>query len=150
MDHETYMRRCLELAAEAGDRGDTPVGALIVFDGRVVGEASEGLPTGRLVTGHAEVLAVQRAADSLGGPDLPGGTLYTTAEPCFMCSYIIRQARISCVVYGRSTPLIGGITSSHPILVSADLDAWRPAPETIGGVLEEECLSLSRRATGDR
>ena len=120
------MRRCLELAAEAGDRGDTPVGALIVLDGRVVGEASDGLPTGRLVTGHCRDPAVQACGGWLGGPDLLGRTLYTTAEPCFMCSYIIRQARISCVVYGRSTPLIGGVTSSHPILVSADLDSWLP------------------------
>jgi tRNA(adenine34) deaminase len=146
MDHESHMRRCLELAREAGDRGDTPVGALVVLDGRIVAEASEELPTGNLVTGHAEVLAVQRAIDSLGRTELSGGTLYTTAEPCFMCSYAIRQARIYAVVYGRSTPLIGGVTSAHPILTSVDLDPWRPAPQVIGGVLEEECRALRKRS----
>jgi tRNA(adenine34) deaminase len=148
MDHETYLRRCLELAREAGDRGDTPVGALVVLDGRIVSEASEELPTGSLVTGHAEVLAVQRAIDLLGSTDLSGGTLYTTAEPCVMCSYVIRQARIPAVVYGRNTPLIGGVTSAHPILSAVDLDPWRPAPEVIGGVLEEECRALRKREAG--
>ena len=149
MDHEAYMRRCLELAREAGDRGDTPVGALVVLDGRIVAEASEELPTGQSVTGHAETLAVQRAIDSLGRADLADGTLYTTAEPCVMCSYVIRQARIAAVVYGWTTPLIGGVTSAYPILTAADLDPWRPAPAVIGGVLGEECLALRKRESGD-
>lgn len=145
MDHESYMRRCLELAKEAGDRGDTPVGSLVVLDGQVVGQASERLPTGRLVAGHAEILALQQAIDATGKPDLSGGTLYTTAEPCFMCSYAIRQARLSQVIFGSATPWIGGITSSHPILTSTDLNPWRPAPEVIGGLLEDECLALHKR-----
>ncbi|QDV36379.1 nucleoside deaminase [Tautonia plasticadhaerens] len=81
MDHNSYMRRCLDLARVAGDRGDTPIGAIVVFDGRIVAEASEELPTGQSVTGHAEVLAVQRAVDLLGSTDLSGSMLYTTAEP---------------------------------------------------------------------
>ncbi|QDV36380.1 tRNA-specific adenosine deaminase [Tautonia plasticadhaerens] len=63
-----------------------------------------------------------------------------------MCSYVIRQARIAAVVHGRNTPLIGGVTSAHPILTAADFDPWRPAPEVIGGVLEEECLALRKRS----
>lgn len=145
MDHEPYMRRCLELAKEAADRGDTPVGSLVVLDGQVIGQASERLPTGRLVTGHAEILALQQAIDAIGSLDLSGGTLYTTAEPCFMCSYAIRQVRLSRVVFGSATPWIGGATSSQPILSSTDLNPWRPAPEVIAGLLEAECLALHKR-----
>jgi len=146
MDHESFMRRCLDRAREAGERGDTPVGSLVVLDGRIVGEASEQLPTGSSVTGHAEVLAVQRAVDALGRRDLSGATLYSTAEPCFMCSYVIRQARIALVVFGRDSPMIGGVSSSLPILTAPDLDPWRPAPEVIGGVLDAECRALCKRS----
>ena len=68
--------------------------------------------------------------------------LYTTAEPCFMCGYAIRQLRIGLVVYGKETPVIGAVTSIHPILTDPALDGWRPAPAVIGGVLLEECERL--------
>ena len=137
--HEAFMRRCLELAAFARSEGNTPVGSVVVLDGRVIGEASEALPAGRSVTGHAEVLACQVALDRTWRGDLAGAVLYTTAEPCFMCSYVIRQLRVALVVYGVDTPLIGGITSGHPILTDPALDGWRPAPVVMGGVLRDDC-----------
>ena len=141
-DHKHYMRRCLELAAFARSEGNTPVGGVVMLDGRVIGEASEALPAGRSVTGHAEVLACQVALDRTGRGDLAGAVLYTTAEPCFMCSYVIRQLRVALVVYGVETPLIGGVTSAHPILTDPSLDRWRPAPVVIGGVLCDDCEHL--------
>src|SRR5919107_1435292 len=96
-EHENLMRRCLGLAATARSRSNTPVGSVVVLDGRVIGEASETLPTGRSVTGHAEVLACQAALDRIGSGDLAGAVLYTTAEPCLMCSYAIRHLRIGLV-----------------------------------------------------
>ena len=74
------------------------------------------MPKGSSITGHAEILACQAALDATGRRDLAGAVLYTTAEPCFMCAYAIRQLRIGLVVYGIETPIIGGITSIHPIL----------------------------------
>ncbi len=139
------MRRCLELATIARDRGDVPVGSVVAIDGLVVGEASETLPTGGSITGHAEVLACQAALDAAGRRDLAGATLYTTAEPCFMCSYVIRQLRVGLVVYGVETPLIGGATSAHPILTDPALDPWRPAPRVAGGLLRDECERLKAR-----
>src|SRR3954469_19647648 len=88
-DHEHFMRRCLELAAVARSRGNTPVGSVVVLDGKIVGEASETLPMGTSVTGHAEVLSCQEALDRDGRRDLAGAVLYTTAEPCYMCSFVI-------------------------------------------------------------
>jgi tRNA(adenine34) deaminase len=140
--HEDFMRRCLELAAVARSGGNTPVGSVVVLDGRVIGEASEALPAGRSVTGHAEVLACQAALDRAVRSDLAGAVLYTTAEPCFMCSYVIRQLRVALVVYGVETPLIGGVTSVHPILTDPALDRWRPAPVVVGGVLRDDCERL--------
>lgn len=139
------MRRCLELAAVARDRGDTPVGSVVVLDGEIIGEAAETLPTGRSVTGHAEVLACQAALDRTGRRNLTGAALYTTVEPCFMCCFAIRQLRVALVVYGVETPLIGGITSGHPILTDPALDAWRPAPLVVGGVLRGDCERLRSR-----
>src|SRR3954468_12863012 len=136
--HEHLMRRCLELAAIARSEGNTPVGSVVVLDGEMIGEASETLPMGTSVTGHAEVLACQAALDRAGLRDLAGAVLYTTAEPCFMCSYVIRQLRVALVVYGVETPLIGGVTSDHPILADPALDDWRPSPVVVGGVLRDE------------
>ena len=144
-EHEPFMRRCLELAVMARDRGNTPVGSAVVLDGAVIGEGIEALPAGTSIAGHAELLACQAALDASGRKGLTGAALYTTAEPCFMCAYAIRQLRIGLVVYGAQTPLIGAVTSAHPILTDPALDGWRPAPAVIGGVLREEWERLKTR-----
>jgi tRNA(adenine34) deaminase len=136
------MRRCLELAAVARTQGNTPVGSVVVLDGEIIGEAAEALPAGHCVTGHAETLACQAALDRTGRRDLAGTALFTTAEPCFMCSYVIRHARVALVVYGVETPLTGGVTSGHPILTDPALDPWRPAPLVLAGVLRDECRRI--------
>lgn len=141
-DYEPFMRRCILLAGMAREQGNTPVGSVVVLDGEIIGEATETLPKESSITGHAEILACQYAVDSTGRNDLAGAVLYTTAEPCFMCSYAIRQLRIDRVIYGIETPVIGGSTSSHPILTDPGLDGWRKAPKVIGGVLHEECERL--------
>jgi tRNA(adenine34) deaminase len=144
-DHEHFMRRCLELAAEAREQGNAPVGSVVVLDGAFIGEGIETLPTGTSITGHAETLACQAALDATGHKDLAGAVLYTTAEPCFMCAYVIRQLRIGLVVYGKEAPVIGAVTSIHPILTDPALDGWQPAPAVIGGVLREECERMKKR-----
>ncbi len=142
VDHERFMRRCLELARIAQSQNNTPVGSVVVLDGDIVGEGIEDLPAGNSVVGHAEVLACQKAVDHTGSKLLAGATLYTTAEPCFMCSYIIRQCEISLVVYGLDTPSVGGATSSHPILTDTSVSNWKSAPRILGGVLSRECQQL--------
>jgi tRNA(adenine34) deaminase len=144
-NHEEFMRRCIQLARHAKVQGNTAVGSVVVFDGKIVGEGVEQLPAGNILTGHAEVLACQQAIETLKVRRLEKATLYTTAEPCFMCSYVIRQCRIAKVVYGTETAMIGGVTSSFPILTTLGLNAWKPAPQVIGGVLAEECRRLHSR-----
>ena len=104
----------------------------------------ETLPTSLLLTGHAEALACQHAVEKTWSRFLRGATLYSTAEPCFMCSYIIRQAEIAKVVYSIETPLIGGATSAFPVLTTVELNAWKPVVLAIGGVLSEEVLQIRR------
>ena len=140
--HEEFMRRCIQLARHAKEQGNTAVGSVVVLGGKIVGEGVEQLPAGNILTGHAELLACQQAIETLKVRSLERAILYTTAEPCFMCSYVIRQCRIAQVVYGTETPMIGGITSSFPILTANGLHSWQPAPQVIGGVLAEECLRV--------
>ena len=147
--HEQYMRRCIELAKFARQRHNTPVGSVVVLDGEIVGEGVESLPSGFDITGHAEVLACQSAIDRTGNKLLTGATLYSTAEPCFMCSYAIRAATVSRVVYGSDTPVIGGVTSHHPILTDDRLSHWRPAPLVVAGVLVDDCMALRRKLNDD-
>lgn len=136
------MRRCLELARRARDQGNTPVGSVVVLAGQIVGEGAEELPHGTDPTGHAEVLACRNALVRLGSSRLEGAVLYSTAEPCVMCSYLIRVSGIAAVVYGVAVPHVGGATSGLPVLTSSLLDGWRPAPRVQGGVLAEECRRL--------
>ena len=133
-----FMQRCIELAKVAFDQGNTPVGSLIECGGTIIAEGVETLPAGNDISGHAELLAVRQASNQLGTQTLRDSTLYTTAEPCFMCSYAIRNAEISRVVYCLDTPMIGGATSIHPILIDRAMNNWKPAPEVVAGVLESE------------
>ena len=145
--HPEYMRRCIELAMIAKKRGDTPVGSIVVLEGEIIGEGIEGLPTSLSLTAHAEVLACQAGVDRIGTRHLTGASLYTTAEPCFMCSYVIRQCRIALVAYGVETLEIGGVTSSMPILTDTRVSQWVTPPKILGGVLQDECEALQKPRT---
>lgn len=139
---EMLMRRCIVLARLARQRSDAPVGALIVRDGQVIAEASERVDSALDIGGHAEVVVVRRACQTLGTLDLSGCELYTNAEPCFMCSYAIRQTGISRVVIGAPVPAVGGATSLYPILIAADIPGWPAPPDITAGILQSECEAL--------
>ena len=140
-DHDLYMRKCLGLATKAKQNGKTGVGSVLVRAGRIIAEGEEGsskLP-GHLA--HAELLAINDAILTVGKENLSGCTLYTTVEPCVMCSYVIRNMRIGCVVIGTATGGVGGVTSAYPILIADDIRTWGKPPQIIQGILEEECRS---------
>ena len=139
---ESFMRRCIELAQIARRRGDAPVGALVARDDHVIAEAAERVDSVFDVAGHAEVLAIQTACRLLGTLDLHGCTLYTSAEPCVMCSYAIRQTGIRRVVFGSAVPAMGGITSRYPVLTTRGVPGWPEPPAIVPGVLEDECAAL--------
>ena len=139
---EAYMRRAIALARIALANGDTPVGSLVVHKSKIIGEGFEAIKKQMDVSGHAELIAIRNACSALQTFDLSGCTLYSTAEPCFMCSYAVRQTRISHVIIGRPTPTVGGISSHHPILIDAQIPCWGKPPDIVSGFLEAECFAL--------
>ena len=128
MSDDLWMRRCLQLAHEAAQRGDAPVGAVIVRNGLVLSEAGEQIKTAHDVAGHAELIAIRAACRELETMDLAGCTLYTNIEPCWMCSFAIRETGIDRVVIGVPIADIGGVTSRYPILSDAAINGWRTPP----------------------
>src|ERR1043166_4651311 len=102
------MQRCIALAKIGTRRGEFPFACVIAKDGKVVAEATNQVAQDGDVTRHAELVAVSLAQKALGARDLSGCTLYTTVEPCAMCSFPIRETRISRVVYAIGSPPVGG------------------------------------------
>ncbi len=141
-EHERFMRRCLELARQAAATGDTPVGAVVVRNGEIVAEGVESVRARRDVTAHAEIVALRAASERLDTIDLGGCTLYTTVEPCVMCAYAIRLARIDALVCGARVDSSGrGIAT----LADASLLPTRPTPSIVRDVLADECMAALRR-----
>ena len=138
-DSADWMRRALALARASGERGEVPVGAVVVLDGRVVGEGSNGPVGGHDPTAHAEVLALRDAARRLGNYRLPGADLYVTVEPCTMCAGALVHARIRQLVYGATEPKAGAVTSTARVL---DNPALNHRVAVTGGVLAAECAAL--------
>lgn len=138
------MRHAIGLAQTARERGDTPVGSVVICDGHIIGEGIEAVRTEQDLAAHSEIRAVQEACRSLKTFDLARCTLLTTVEPCFMCSFVIRGARISRVIIGKAAPYIGGFSSNYPILVDRSVPSWPQPPIVVSGVLEEECSALFR------
>ena len=136
-----WMARALELAREAAASGEVPVGAVIVRDGQVVGEGYNLTVTEADPTTHAEVVAIRRAAATLGDWRLLGCTLYVTLEPCAMCAGAIVLARIPRVVYGAADPKAGMVGSLGNLLQDRRLNH---RCEVTRGVLAEESGELLR------
>ncbi len=134
-----FMRHALELAARAAEKGEVPVGALVVCDNQVIAEAYNERETRPSALAHAEILALERATEKLGRWRLSGCTLYVTLEPCVMCAGAIVQARLDRVVYGAQDPKGGAVESLYQVLADSRLN-HRPIVEA--GVMATECGSV--------
>ena len=151
VEHENYIRRCIELARQAVLTNDTPVGSLIVRDDRVIAEGIEAVRGLSDVTAHAEIQALRSAFVQLASRDLTGCTLYTSVEPCVMCAYAIRLARVRAVVSGAPSSDASNTINGHMVLSDASLLPGHPVPRLIRGVLERECRAVLGRggSTGE-
>jgi tRNA(adenine34) deaminase len=136
------MRRCIELARQAGATGDSPVGSLIVDGEEIVSEGIEAVRARHDVTAHAEMEALRTACARRRSHDLTGCTLYTSVEPCVMCAYAIRLARISAVVCGAPGGDRDRPVSGYSVLTDARIVPNRPPPTVIRDVLVQECQSV--------
>ncbi|WP_230279511.1 nucleoside deaminase [Croceicoccus sp. Ery15] len=135
------MALALEQARHAQERGEVPVGAVVVKDGAVVA-AAHNAPRGlHDPTAHAEMLAIRAAAEVLGDERLAGCDLYVTLEPCPMCAGAIQHARIARVYYGAGDPK-GGAVDHGPRLFDRAGSLHRP--EVYGGIGEDEAAELLR------
>ncbi len=140
-DDEAFMRRALDLACRARDRGEVPVGAVVVVDGSVVGEGFNAPISSADPTAHAEIRALRDACARLGNYRLPGSTLYVTLEPCAMCVGAMLHARVARVVYGAPDPKTG---AAGGVLDLFALERINHHARAEGGVLGHECGELLR------
>lgn len=133
-----YMTAALELAREAAQAGDVPVGCVIVKDGRIIGQGHNRREVLGDATAHAELEAIRQACQSVGDWHLNGCTLYVTLEPCPMCTGAIINARMDTVVYGAANPKAGCCGS----VISLFQEQFNHHPAVYGGVLETECAAV--------
>ena len=133
-----FMRRALELAALAAERGDVPVGAVIVKDGEIISEGYNLREQNNLATAHAEMIAIDRACERLGGWHLCGCTLYVTLEPCPMCAGALINSRVERVVFGLRDAKAGCLGS----VLNVNRYPFNHAFDITEGVMAEESAKL--------
>jgi tRNA(Arg) A34 adenosine deaminase TadA len=144
--HEFFIRKCYELARSAAARGNHPFGALLAKDGRVVLTAENSVHTDRDCTRHAELNLVSQAVRTLDPTVMSGSTLYTSTEPCAMCSGAVYWAGIRTVVYGCSASALGRIAGGSFVIPCRDIFVRAAFPTVvIGPVLEAEGAEIHER-----
>ncbi len=138
-DDEHWMRLALDAAHDAAEILEVPVGAVIVRDDQLVCTSHNLRETTQDPLGHAETLAIRKAARILQSWRLEGCTLYCTVEPCLMCSGAILQSHLDRVVYGCPDPRFGAVETLYKVLEDERLNHH---PEVLGGVLAEESAEV--------
>jgi tRNA(adenine34) deaminase len=138
---EGYVRQAIAQAKLAAEAGEVPVGAIVVYEGIVIASGRNSVLRDLDPTAHAEIVALRAAAQQLHNYRLTGCELYTTLEPCAMCSGAIIHARISRLVYGAPDPKAGAAGSVLEVINHAQLNHQL---QVTSGVLSEECGDLLR------
>ncbi|MDD4363447.1 MAG: tRNA adenosine(34) deaminase TadA [Atribacterota bacterium] len=145
--NQTMIKTALELARDAYNREEVPVGALIVFENRIIAQASNKKEELQDPTAHAEILVLREACRSMHSWKLDNTTIYVTLEPCPMCAYAIIQARVKRLVFGAFDPKAGAAGSVLNLFKSK---MFNHDVEVIGGVLEDECGLILKNFFQDR
>ncbi len=138
---EPYMRRALQLAEQAAQLGEVPVGAVVVYRGEIIGEGSNRPIRSHDPSAHAEIVSLRAAGIAVGNYRLPQSTLYVTLEPCAMCAAAIIHARVERLVFGTDDPKAGAVHSLYDLISNPRLNH---RVEWSGGVLQEECAEQLR------
>src|SRR6266511_626701 len=141
MDAAGAMREALALARAAAERGEVPVGAVAVYEDRIVGRGANARERANDPTAHAELLAIQEAARTLGRWRLTGVTVFATLEPCAMCAGAMVLARIDRLVYAASDPKAGAVGSLLDLSADPRLNHRFPVER---GLLADEAGELLR------
>lgn len=135
-DDTYFMKKALQEAQIAFDKGEVPVGAVVVLKNQIIARAHNLTEMLNDVTAHAEMQAFTAAADFLGGKYLKGCTLYVTLEPCQMCAGASAWAQIDKIVYGASDPQRGFVNLGTQL---------HPKTKVVSGILAEESSQLLKR-----
>lgn len=136
------MRRALELAGEAANAGEVPVGAVVTKGREIVAEARNGMRMSMDPTAHAEMEAIRAAAAALGTSRLDDCTLWVTLEPCAMCAAAVSVARLKALRFGAEDLKGGGVVHGPRIFTQP---TCHHRPDVLGGIGEEESADLLRR-----
>ncbi len=137
--HERWIAEAMKEARLATDKGEVPVGAIIVRDGQVIGRGHNQVESLRDPTAHAEILAIGAASGHGESWRLEDTTLYVTLEPCTMCCGAILLARVATVVFGASDPRAGAVVSTSRLL---DGNPYRRQVEVVGGISAGDCGAI--------
>ena len=139
MNDKDFMQRAFELAIKAQSQDEVPVGAVIVYQDKIIGEGWNQPVSSDDPTAHAEIMALRDAGNKIGNYRLPNATIYVTLEPCTMCAGAIIHARLAKLVYAVDDPKTGACGSVFNLLQTEELNH---KVEIEKGVMEEECRSL--------
>jgi tRNA(adenine34) deaminase len=142
MVHEHFMQLALEEAEQALAEDEVPIGAVIVYQERVIARAHNQREQLRDPTAHAEMIAITQAAEARHSWRLDDCTLYVTLEPCAMCAGAIVQARIPTVVYGAADPKAGAVETLYRLLDDGRLNH---RCQIVSGVRREACGAILTR-----
>lgn len=137
--HVAFMREALKEATLALEEDEVPVGAVVVYEERIVGRAHNQVERLKDATAHAEMLALTAAANYLGSKWLLGARVYVTIEPCSMCAGALVLARVKHIYFGARDPKTGACGSVFNIAASSRLNHRITVK---GGILKEECGAL--------
>lgn len=140
-DDVWFMQAAIEEARKAGQRGEVPVGAVVAWNGAVVGRAGNRTIADCDPAAHAEILALREAARAIANYRLGGACMYVTIEPCAMCAGALIQARIARLVYGADDPKGGAVRSCFSVLAHPRLNHQ---VEVVPGLLAEQSAALLR------
>ena len=133
-EDEKFMREALREAHLAAGEGEIPIGAVMVWKGRIIGRGHNQTERLHDTTAHAEMLAITAASETMGGKYLTDCTLYVTVEPCPMCAGALAWSQVGRIVYGAPDQRRGYSIFSPSLL--------HPRTEAVGGILQEECVQL--------
>lgn len=137
-DDERYMRLALQEARQAYDADEVPVGALVVWGGKIIGRGSNQVERLADSTAHAEMIALTSAFNSIGAKYLPDATLYVTVEPCLMCCGAMYWSKLGRIVYGAEDVKNGYRRFTR------DTFPFHPKAELVSGVLGDDCAALMK------
>ncbi|MEQ1725638.1 MAG: tRNA adenosine(34) deaminase TadA [Sphingopyxis sp.] len=136
-----HMARALALAKDAACAGEVPVGAVVVRQGRIIGEGANTPRSRHDPTAHAEIMAIRAAALALGDDRLAGCDLWVTLEPCAMCAGAIAHARIARLYYGTDDPKGGAIAHGARLFTQPTV---HHRPEVYDGIMAQQAATLLR------